>query len=293
MRARLNLVTTTLKYFSTHDAVSSSLSHFLDMLRLCRSDNLGLRDTIPNLYLRLHQDQKCYDFLKWYGTTGKTDNRSWSDPSLGYLDLEDQDPMESEGLEDMFCDEWSVAHTVPALLIKLRLLLDLKDFKASFELYALVEKGKLNPDIVRTIQDHIYLRSSILSTPSSASSGDDGTDRSRSRARDLLKRQGLEERIAELERQTHKLFMSMYEANQHFWEALLEWEAYMDEPVETYSHGSLEEVVVLILNNARSWDETVGALEWVEEKVDGLYFDGAEDPDEVRLLLSQLDSEMR
>jgi hypothetical protein len=265
MRARLNLVTTTLKYISTRDAVSSSLSHFLDMLRLCRSDNLGVRDTIPNLYLRLHQDQKCYDFIKWYATVGKRGDYSWSNLSLGYLDLENEDPMESEGLEDMFCDEWSVAHALPALLIKLRLLLDLKDFLASFALYGLVENGKPNPDIVRTIQDNLPLRSSILS-PSSSS---DGTGASR--ARQLLKREGLEDRIEDLEAQTDQIFTSLHKGNENLWEALVEWENYMDMGVDTYSHGSMEEVIVLLLNNARSWAETDGALDWVNEKLDALY----------------------
>jgi hypothetical protein len=254
----------TLKYISTQDAVSSSLSHLLDMLRLCRNDSLGVRNMIPNLYLRLHQDQKCYDFLKWYAKVGQRGDYSWDDLSLGFLDLENEDPLESEGLEDMFCGGWSVAHAVPALLLKLRLLLDFKDFLASFALYGLVENGKLNLDTVRIIQDNLPNRSSILL--SSSSSGGNGE----SRAREPLKREGMEDRIKDLERQTEVIFKSVHEENKNFWRALVEWENYMDMGVEAYSHGSMEEVIVLLLNNARSWAETFDALGWVREKIEEL-----------------------
>ena len=64
MRARFGLVDAILK-IRTYDAVSSALEHIMDMLRLCRSDNLGVRDLVAHLLLRLCKDQKCYDFVKW------------------------------------------------------------------------------------------------------------------------------------------------------------------------------------------------------------------------------------
>ncbi|KAJ2929273.1 hypothetical protein H1R20_g7816, partial [Candolleomyces eurysporus] len=234
------------------------------MLRLCRSDNLGVRDMIPNLYLRLHQDQQCYDFLKWYATEGKRSDYDWGNMSLAFLDLENEDPLESEGLEEMCCGKWSVAHAVPALLIKLRVLLDLKDFLASFTLYDIVEKERLNFDTVRAIQDKLPNRSSILSSSSSPSAN--GTRR----AQELLKQQGMEDRIKELEKQTDEIFRSVHEGKKYFWEALVQWEKYMDMGVEAYSHGTMKEVIVLLLNNAKSWAETVGALDWVKEKFEEL-----------------------
>lgn len=41
-------------------AVQSALDHLLDMLRLNRRDVMGVRDTIPALYIRLDRDQECY-----------------------------------------------------------------------------------------------------------------------------------------------------------------------------------------------------------------------------------------
>lgn len=75
MRARYHLGDSLLNGFATIggpiDAVQTTLDHFLDMMRLCRGDNLGLRNIIPGLFIRLRRDQKAYDFVKWYATTGK------------------------------------------------------------------------------------------------------------------------------------------------------------------------------------------------------------------------------
>lgn len=61
---------------NTHNAARSALDHFMDMLRLCRADNLGVRSTVPFLFLRLGEQQKCYDFVKWWAT-GPDDCYDW------------------------------------------------------------------------------------------------------------------------------------------------------------------------------------------------------------------------
>ena len=63
MRARYALIESLLK-IKTSQAVQSALNHALDMLRLCRGDNIGVRDCIPAMFLRLGKDQACYDFIK-------------------------------------------------------------------------------------------------------------------------------------------------------------------------------------------------------------------------------------
>jgi len=52
MRARYGHVEALLK-IKNRIAVRTALDHLLDMLRLNRSDNMGLRDIVPALYLRL------------------------------------------------------------------------------------------------------------------------------------------------------------------------------------------------------------------------------------------------
>ncbi|KAJ4002675.1 hypothetical protein NW766_012801 [Fusarium irregulare] len=53
----------------TGEAVEAALGHALEMLRLCRGDNQGVRSYVPALYLRLGRDQEAYDFIKWHATT--------------------------------------------------------------------------------------------------------------------------------------------------------------------------------------------------------------------------------
>ena len=52
-------------------AVEAAHDHVMDILRLNHSDNMGVRDMVPSLKLRLGRDQECYDFCKWWATTGQ------------------------------------------------------------------------------------------------------------------------------------------------------------------------------------------------------------------------------
>ncbi|ELQ43941.1 hypothetical protein OOU_Y34scaffold00119g4 [Pyricularia oryzae Y34] len=76
------------------DAVEKALSHLKDMLRLCRSDNLGMRDIVPFLHLRLGQEQECYDFLKSWLVDG-------SDGRKPNTDIRDADAFELQSLPDL------------------------------------------------------------------------------------------------------------------------------------------------------------------------------------------------
>ena len=63
----------------------AALSHLLDMLRLCRGDNMGVRDVVPGLFLQLGRDQEYYHFLKWWAATGQYVDYDWGDMDEPYL----------------------------------------------------------------------------------------------------------------------------------------------------------------------------------------------------------------
>ncbi|KIW62237.1 hypothetical protein PV04_10432 [Phialophora macrospora] len=63
MRARFELADT-IRRLGTLDGVTEALDHMRDMLRLCRSDNMGIRHLVPAMMLQLDQDGECYDFVK-------------------------------------------------------------------------------------------------------------------------------------------------------------------------------------------------------------------------------------
>ena len=49
----------------SHASLTAAAAQIFDCLRLCRSDNMGMRDLLPAILLRLNRDQECYDFIKW------------------------------------------------------------------------------------------------------------------------------------------------------------------------------------------------------------------------------------
>jgi hypothetical protein len=117
MRARIDLQLK-LSFVHTRESVESQLAHLRDMLRLCRSDNLGVRDIVPGIYLRLHRDQECYDFMKWYATKGSRGDYDWDDIELPFLNLVGEDVMEEP---EVFTGSWpDAAHMIAVTLIKVR-----------------------------------------------------------------------------------------------------------------------------------------------------------------------------
>jgi hypothetical protein len=128
MQARYALVEALLKV-KTYTTVEAALNHLLDILRLCRSDNMGVRDVVPSLFLRLGRDQQCYDFLKWWATTGERGDYDWGDMDEPYLDLKDENAFEPPGL---FAQEYAaVAHVTSIVLLKIRILFDLQALKSA------------------------------------------------------------------------------------------------------------------------------------------------------------------
>ncbi|KAI4223505.1 MAG: hypothetical protein L6R36_005384 [Xanthoria steineri] len=139
MRARYALVRVILN-IKTFDAVKSAAEHARDILRLCRSDNLGVRDMLPAIYLRLGRDQDAYDIIKWFQKTKSTSDYESGDLDLPYLDIVDADVFESP---HYLCGKYpSLAALVCVALLKIRLLMDL---------VALMNAGCLAPRLPREL----------------------------------------------------------------------------------------------------------------------------------------------
>ncbi len=64
MRARSNVIRI-LEEIGSQQSLSAAVEHILGCLNLCRGDNMGVRDLVPAMMLRIGQDQECYDFIKW------------------------------------------------------------------------------------------------------------------------------------------------------------------------------------------------------------------------------------
>lgn len=239
MRARYRLIEAILEV-KTLDAVKSALDHSMDILRLCRSDNMGVRSHVPALLLRLGKDRECYDFVKWWTTTGQESDYDWGDTSLPYLDIKDADIFEPV---DLFCSKYlDLGHTVSVTLLKLRLLLAIKECLQNTAV--LRESGSLPTELFDHIQDSL-LRSVL------GEKWDDTYSAQCSQLADTLSLQ------------VDRLCEAVERANRHFWPALLKPGRNLEARPESYSQGSVEEMQLVLKYSIDSWRENPRALELI------------------------------
>lgn len=244
MRARFAAADALLKA-NTAVSVRNALEHFKDMLRLCRGDNMGVRDIVPGLMLRLGQEQECYDFLKWWATTGSDGEYDWGDTSLPYLDIHNADAFEP--INTLGAKNLSLTQLAVLALLKLRLYLDLeaigsRESDLLFGNYG-GYSGGFDVD-----QDE-----SVLDRPL----GQIAKARVRSRNRPDIS--GLAQRI---KGQYHALCQMVHDANQYFWEALIDEETPV--PPATYSSGSREEADLAVHQCKAAWEESEDAILMIE-----------------------------
>ncbi|KAK9774581.1 putative MYND-type zinc finger protein samB [Seiridium cardinale] len=230
MRARHTAADALLKA-DTMSAVECALDHFTGMLRLCRSDNLGVRDAIPALLLRLGREQECYDFLKWWATIDKDDSYDWSDVTQPYLDIHGANAF--EGI-DVLSSHLSLSHLVSLTLLKLRLWLGLSPF----------EVEDCDWEFSGTSSSRFHRPTGMLVRTKVQSS--DAVDVSIT--------------VEALEHQYRTLCRMVHDANPHFWPALIDEEDESSSLPPYYSPGSEEEASIVLHQCKRAWEESEDAI---------------------------------
>jgi hypothetical protein len=238
MRARYALVQALLKV-NTAQAVTSALDHLLDMLQLCPGDNMGVKDVVPGLYLRLGRDQEAYDFCKWWALTGQDHDYDFGDTNLPYLDIKDSDVFEEVKL---FTDNYtSLSHVVAIALVKIRLMIDLQSLQQA--------KEEAGPRVPREILDNIrqHTVGSVIASNSK-----------------ILEREDQTPHIAELRKQVTKLFNAVQGANPHFWPALLEPGENLKARPTSYGRGDESEMQLVLQYTYNAWAETPNAIGIIE-----------------------------
>ncbi|KAG6009650.1 hypothetical protein E4U21_001714 [Claviceps maximensis] len=244
MRARAGFVDTLLWSFNKVgtpvDVVQTALDHLTDMLRLSRSDSMGLRSMIPPLLIRLGRDQDAYDNMKWYATTGQREDYDWADMRLPFLNtrgadvFEDVDSLWASSKVSMLAN---LSHPVSVMLIKTRLLLDLQSLQAASPA---LDGTTMLPEVNQFVGPILTARPDLLNlTPAE-----------------------LTALVAKLKNQMAVLFKAVHKYNETFWHALLH------RPKNTladnqgwYSPRSPEEAALHASFTFYAWAETRGALE--------------------------------
>lgn len=243
MRARYALIEA-LRKVSTFDATQESLDHCLDILRLNRSDNMGVRDLVPVLFLRLGRDQECYDFVKWFQTIGQDGDYDWGDMSLPFLHIKNADPFEPV---EYLCGKYpDLSHVAAIALLKIKLLVDLQ---------ALQNTGNLELFFPAEIAQHIQryvVRSPIMLSKKGV----------------MMDPADCQLQIEVLSVQFDRLYKAVYQANRHFWQALLSPKNHLKARPESFSSGSIEQMQLILQSSIDAWTETYGAIPLIKRFTD-------------------------
>ena len=239
MRARYALIEALLKVKS-YAAVKAAHDHAMDCLRLCRSDNMGVRFIVPALKLRLGQDQGCYDFIKWHATTGQQSDYDWGDLDNPFLDLKGEDVFEE--LPAMSTHRWGhLSHTVALTLLKLRLKLNVQ---------ILQKTSIIGSKVPQEIMDNI--RGQAV--------GNIVSER-----KDIMNATDLTPLNKKLDTQIQALIEGVKRQNPHFWKGLLQPENHLTARPEAYSPGSVQEMQLVLQSSYNSWIETPSAMDLLRE----------------------------
>ncbi|KAI1120891.1 hypothetical protein F5Y10DRAFT_113679 [Nemania abortiva] len=233
----------------TIKAVEKALAHYQDMLRLCRSDNLGVRDIVPGLLLRLGREQECYDFLKWWAVIDDEHHYNgrynWGDVSLPYLDIRGADAFEAA---DAFASRLSLSQLVILVLLKLRLHLDIEAYDPQYRGFDYPYRPPPSwppppTEFMRPIGEIVQKKVGTITSSD------------------------VPEISESLRDQYQALFEMVHKKNPYFWEALVDASEDIPSLPPTYSHGSVEEAILGIYQCKKAWDESYDAILAIESEV--------------------------
>ena len=248
MRARFGLVDLMIQEFGLpgehRAAVELALDHLLDMTRLCRTDNMGLRDMIPALYIRLGRDQEAYDFLKWHATTGQRGDYDWGNMDLPFLDVKNADALEPT--KDLWSRRFAALGATSAVaLIKLRILFDLQ----AIQIATVTLQYRMPQEIINIVRSEL-VGSIVEARP------------------EILRADTIE--LARLIRTAATQVEQMYEyindTNPHFWHQLLDNpDAATEPPPDAYTSGSADQACLMLRYSYSAWAETPRAIEYIRK----------------------------
>lgn len=228
-------------------ALEAELEVCMEMLRLCPGDNMGVRQTVPTLLLRLNKDQECYDFVKWWATTENEGNYDW-DTSDRYLNIKNADIFEPCDFINEKTLIGQLSLHVCMMILKIRLALDMIKLRATqnqidkMSARLCSESGPPPEEIFLEIKKGSCRSSAIFARP------------------ELFVERNLTPKINVLRNHIESLSQSIDHHNKHFFPTLLGGDLEI-EPVTKFAMGSPEESKMALQNTWFAWIESIGAIE--------------------------------
>ncbi|CAK7241829.1 MAG: hypothetical protein STHCBS139747_003300 [Sporothrix thermara] len=234
---------TALRLMNSPDSVREGLQHMLELLRLDRQDGMGQRDFAPAMMLRLDQDQECYDFLKWWAVNDPDASRDWRDMSRPYLDLHGADVLEEPDFL-MWEHDFSLDHLTMFLLLKLKLLVDIRNLQVLRTVY----NARKMPTELRLMVEPLVVRSPIAASRFVG-----------------LSDEALAAVEAKLTKQARSIGQRTRSHNDFFLPVLFQPDPSICAPLASYEKGSWEEADLAIQSSYAAWWETCGVLDLVAD----------------------------
>ena len=242
------------------DAVQAELEICMEMLRLCPGDNMGVRDSVPGVMVRLKKDQECYDFIKWWETAANDPDLEYTDPKR-YLNIKNADMFESVDFVKEL-PHGDLSHPICLMILKIKILVDMLKLQNSVTKFdAMVAKkdsrfDKLPPGMLEAFRKDALNQE--ISHPAVRARGD------------LLDRQKLSDTIQTVKDQINRLYDVIDGLNEHVWPGLAHCEETMDQPMgRMFKMGSKEEMRIAFNSTWFAWIETPGAYEFISFKMAG------------------------
>lgn len=221
----------------------------MELLRLCPGDNMGVRETVPPLFIRLNKDQECYDFVKWWATTAKEGDYDWSTHDR-YLDIKNADIFEPCNFinEKSLCGSLSLHACM--MILKIKVVVDLIKLRATQnqieEMSAKFcsETGPPPEELFLGIKKEKCRSSATLARP------------------ELFLEPNLTPKINALRKQIDSLSESIDRQNKHYIPALLGPDMELG-PITMFQMGSPEEMRMALQHTWYAWMESFGTLDYL------------------------------
>lgn len=220
-----------LNRIDTRGAVETAYQHALDMLILCPVDNMGIRVLLPALMLRTDRDHECYDFLKWWLTTGSRSDYDWRDTNafepVGHLVVR---------------EVLDLALITALLILMIKLIRDLEALQNAANVPSINE---MPAEVFNVIRSHVP-RSPIISN---------------SRIPNYTNA------IEELNTQYLQFYTITHTVNIYWWDMLANPRPHLERWPPIHQRGSVEEVQLVLNYSYKAWVET-GALELLNARIE-------------------------
>ncbi|KAJ5334709.1 Zinc finger MYND-type [Penicillium brevicompactum] len=233
MRARLEYVNALLANKS-FESIKTQLDHCMECLRLCKRDNMGIREQIPSLMICLGKDQECYNFVKWWTFS------TWSGERWGEKSIENANPLESS---DWYYDIHGsvLPHAVSMTLLNIKLM---------FVLMSQLEDESDNCGSVIEAMESVR-GSSFMKNP---------------------KMKNCKNKLAEIEKvkdRIRRLYTFVDKTNSLFWPALVEPDEHLGIIPDGFGIGGKCQMQMTLNYTYDSWDNFKPGIEIIARALKG------------------------